>query len=357
MFFDGEAKMKAKVAVLGATGMVGQRFIQQLVDHPFFELNAITASGRSAGKKYRDATRWVLDDQMPDSVADIVVEETGPKNVDAEIVFSALPSSIAKEIEPRFAEAGFIVASNASAHRMDEDVPLLIPEVNPDHLDLIEIQKEKRGWDGCIVTNPNCSSIMAVLSLKPIYDAFGIDKAFVATLQAISGAGYTGIVSMAILDNVVPFIKGEEDKVETEGQKLLGKFNGETIEFADFTISASCNRVHVLDGHTESIFVKTREPCTPEEVKKVMKDFKALPQELELPTAPKNPIIVREEPDRPQPRLDRAAQGGMSVSVGRIREDPIFNVKYTVMGHNTIRGAAGASVLNAELIYKKVLGR
>jgi aspartate-semialdehyde dehydrogenase len=349
--------MKAKVAVLGATGMVGQRFIQPLVDHPFFELSGLAASGRSAGKKYKDATRWVLDDQMPEEIADVAVVECEPKDVDADIVFSALPSSIARDVEPKFAEAGFIVASNASSYRMGADIPLLIPEVNPDHLDMIEVQKKNRGWDGCIVTNPNCSTIAAVLSLKPIYDAFGIDKAFIATMQAISGAGYTGVVSMAIFDNVIPFIGGEEDKVETEGQKLLGKFDGEKFIPADFTVSASCNRVHVLDGHTESIFVKTRESCTPEDVKKVMRDFKALPQELKLPTAPENPIIVREEPDRPQPRLDRGAQGGMSVSVGRIREDPIFDVKYTVMGHNTIRGAAGASILNAELIYKKVLGR
>lgn len=355
MFFEGDIIMKAKVAVLGATGMVGQRFIQLLVDHPFFELSAITASERSAGKKYRDAARWVLDDQMPEEVADVIIEETDPKNVDADIAFSALPSSVAKESEPQFAKAGFIVASNASAYRMEEDVPLLIPEVNPDHLGMIEVQKEKRGWDGCIVTNPNCSTIMAILSLKPIYDAFGIEKAFVTTLQAISGAGYMGIQSMAILDNVIPFIKGEEDKVETEGQKLLGTFNGEGIIPTDFKLSAACNRVHVLDGHTESIFVKTRDACTVEEVKQVMRDFKALPQELDLPTAPKNPVIVREEPDRPQPRLDRAAQKGMSVTVGRIREDPILDIKYTVMGHNTIRGAAGASVLNAELIYKKIL--
>lgn len=349
--------MKAKVAVLGATGMVGQRFIQLLAGHPSFELTAITASERSAGKKYRDAARWVLDDQMPEEVADIVIEETDPKNVDADIVFSALPSKIAKETEPQFARAGFIVASNASAYRMEEDVPLLIPEVNPDHLGMIEVQKEKRGWDGCIVTNPNCSVIMAILSLKPIYDAFGIEKVFAATMQAISGAGYMGVQSMAILDNVIPFIRGEEEKMESEGQKLLGTFDGEKFIPADFTISAACNRVHVLDGHTESIFVKTRDACTVEDVKQAMKDFKALPQELNLPTAPENPVIVREEPDRPQPRLDRAAQKGMSVTVGRIREDPIFDIKYTVMGHNTIRGAAGASVLNAELIYKKVLGR
>ncbi len=345
--------MKTKVAVLGATGMVGQRFIQLLVDHPFFKLSGITASERSAGKKYRDAAKWVLDDQMPEEVSGTVVEETSPEKVDADIVFSALPSSIAKKAEPSFAEAGFIVASNAGAHRMDADVPLLIPEVNSDHLDMIEVQKEKRGWDGCIVTNPNCSTIMAVLSLKPIFDAFGLEQVVVATMQAISGAGYTGVTSMAILDNVIPFISGEEEKVETEGQKLLGTFNGESIVPANFELSAACNRVHVLDGHTESIFVKTKKPCSPEDVKKVMRDFKALPQELDLPTAPKNPIIVREEQDRPQPRLDRAAQKGMSVTVGRIREDRVLGLKYSVMGHNTIRGAAGASVLNAELIIKK----
>ena len=353
MFFEGEVTMKAKVGVLGATGMVGQRFIQLLVDHPFFELAAITASERSAGKKYRDATRWVLDEQMPEEVADVVVEETSPPNVDADIVFSALPSETARKTEPQFAEAGVIVASNASAYRMEEDVPLLIPEVNPDHLDMIELQKKKRGWDGCIVTNPNCSVIMAMLSLKPIHDAFGIEKVFAATMQAISGAGYMGVQSMAILDNVIPFIKGEEEKMESEGQKLFGTFDGEKVIPADFTLSAACNRVHVLDGHTESIFVKTRDACTVEEIKQVMMDFKAMPQELNLPTAPKNPVIVREELDRPQPRLDRTAQEGMSVTVGRIRKDPIFDVKYTVMGHNTMRGAAGASVLNAELIYKK----
>ncbi|MEE8400816.1 MAG: aspartate-semialdehyde dehydrogenase [Candidatus Hydrothermarchaeaceae archaeon] len=345
--------MKTKVAVLGATGMVGQRFIQLLVDHPFFKLSGITASERSAGKKYRDAAKWVLDDQMPEEVSGTVVEETSPEKVDADIVFSALPSSIAKKAESSFAEAGFIVASNASTHRMDADVPLLIPEVNSDHLDMIDVQKEKRGWDGCIVTNPNCSTIMAVLSLKPIFDAFGLEQVVVATMQAISGAGYTGVTSMEILDNVIPFISGEEEKVETEGQKLLGTFNGESIVPANFELSAACNRVHVLDGHTESIFVKTKKPCSPEDVKKVMRDFKALPQELDLPTAPKNPIIVREEQDRPQPRLDRAAQKGMSVTVGRIREDRVLGLKYSVMGHNTIRGAAGASVLNAELIIKK----
>jgi aspartate-semialdehyde dehydrogenase len=349
--------MKVKVAVLGATGMVGQRFIQPLVDHPFFELSCLAASGRSAGKAYKDATRWVLDESMPAELADREVVACDPKDVDAEIVFSALPKSTARDVEPAFAKAGAIVASNASAFRMGEDIPLLIPEVNPEHLDMIDVQKKNNGWDGCIVTNPNCAIITAVLSLKPIYDAFGIEQLFISTMQAVSGAGFHGVPSMAIQDNIIPFIGGEEDKVETEAQKLLGKFNGQSIDFADFTVSASCNRVPVLDGHTENIFIKTREKCTPDEVKKVMRDFKALPQELKLPTAPKNPVIVREEPDRPQPRLDRMSGDGMSVTVGRVRDDPIFDIKYTVMGHNTVRGAAGASILNAELIYKKVLGR
>jgi aspartate-semialdehyde dehydrogenase len=342
-----------KVAVLGATGMVGQRFIQLLVDHPFFELVDLCASERSAGKRYKEVARWVIDAEMPEKAADIEVKEVDPKVVDADIVFSALPKSVAKVVEPKFAEEGFIVASNASAYRMEEDVPLLIPEVNPEHLELLEVQRERRGWDGAIITNPNCTTIMAVLPLKPIYDNFGLKEVFITSMQAISGAGYSGVVSMAILDNVIPFIKGEEEKVESEGLKILGKLEDGSVKFADFKISASCNRVNVLDGHTESIFVKLEEKCSIEELKEVLRNFKGLPQRLKLPTAPENPIIVREEDDRPQPRLDRGVQRGMSVSVGRLREDPILDFKFTSMGHNTIRGAAGASVLNAELLVKK----
>jgi len=341
-----------KVAVLGATGMVGQRFIQLLANHEFFELSDLAASPRSAGKPYYKAAKWYLDSEIPENIKDMVVKEIDPKKIDAEVVFSALPSDVAKEIEPKFAEAGFIVASNASAYRMEEDVPLLIPEVNPEHLDLIEVQKKNRNWDGCIITNPNCTTIMAVLSLKPIYDNFGLEKVIITSMQALSGAGYSGVPSMAIVDNVIPFIKKEEEKVETEGLKILGKFDGERIVPAKFKVSASCNRVAVIDGHTEAIFVKTSKGATPEEIKKVMRDFEALPQKLKLPTAPEKPIIVREEEDRPQPRLDRDAGGGMSISVGRIRKDSIFDVKYITLGHNTIRGAAGASVLNAELLVK-----
>jgi aspartate-semialdehyde dehydrogenase len=280
------------------------------------------------------------------------VKEVEPKKINADIVFSALPSAVAKEVEPRFAQAGFIVASNASAYRMAEDVPLLIPEVNPEHLDLIEVQRERRGWDGAIITNPNCTTIMAVLSMKPIYDSFGIEEAIVTSMQGLSGAGYAGVPSMAIVDNVIPYIKGEEEKVESEGLKILGSFNGSAIEPARLKISASCNRVPVLDGHTEAIYIKTSRDWSLPEVAKAMREFRALPQELGLPTAPENPIVLREEADRPQPRLDRYNQGGMAVTVGRLRECPIFDFKYVVMGHNTIRGAAGASILNAELLYK-----
>lgn len=343
---------KVKVAILGATGMVGQRFIQCLIDHPYFELTDLTASSRSAGKRYEDAAKWYLDGDIPREVRGIVVKDTIPSVVDADIVFSALPSANARESEPAFAEAGFIVASNASTFRMTPDIPLLIPEINPEHLDMIELQKDNRGWDGAIITNPNCSTIMNTLSLKPVYDNFGIKKMFVATMQAVSGAGYNGVPSMAIVDNVIPFIGNEEDKLEEEPNKILGSFNGSELEFADIKISASCNRVPVLDGHTESIFVETGEKTDVESIKKAMKEFQGLPQKLKLPYAPENPLIVRDEQDRPQPRLDRNMQKGMAVTVGRIREDPILDFKWMAMGHNTIRGAAGASVLNAELLVK-----
>lgn len=341
-----------KVAVLGATGMVGQRFIEKLVAHPFFKLTDLAASEKSAGRTYGEAARWCLSGEMPKEAAAKAVKNIDPKKIDADIVFSALPVEVARDVEPRFAQAGFVVASNASAYRMDGDVPLLIPEVNPEHLALIEVQKKNRKWGGCIITNPNCTTVIAVLSLKPVHDAFGLEKVFITSMQAISGAGYSGIPSMAIEDNVIPFIKKEEEKVQSETLKLLGSFDGKGVKSASISISASCNRVPVLDGHTEAIFVKTKKKCSAEEVKKAMKEFKALPQKLKLPTAPENPIIVREEDDRPQPRLDRSSQGGMAVTVGRVRKDPILDFKYVVTGHNTIRGAAGASVLNAELLVK-----
>ncbi|OPX57380.1 MAG: Aspartate-semialdehyde dehydrogenase [Methanobacterium sp. PtaB.Bin024] len=341
------------VGILGATGMVGQRFIQLLENHPKFEIKALTASQRSAGKKYQDAVTWHLDTPIPESVEDIVVVDTDPGLVkDVEIVFSALPASNAAVVEPKFAEAGMKVASNASAMRMEPDVPLVIPEVNPEHLDLIEIQQKRRGWDGFIVTNPNCSTIALVLTLKPIYDQYDVNRVYVSTMQAVSGAGYNGVPSMAILDNMVPFIGEEEEKMEEETLYLLGDFDGETVEPASFGLSTSCHRVPVVDGHTEAVFMEMDEDFELEDIKKSMQEFQAIPQKLDLFSAPKNPIIVREEDNRPQPRMDRMREKGMAVTVGRLRQDASFprSLKYVLLGHNTIRGAAGASILNAELI-------
>ncbi len=346
---------KIKVAVLGATGMVGQRFISLLEGHPYFQMTDIAASHRSAGKRYGGAASWYLGDEMPEDVRDVVVKNIDPKLIDAEIVFSALPASVANDVEPAFAKAGFVVASNASSYRDEADVPLLIPEINPEHLDLIEVQKKNRGWDGAIITNPNCTSIVLTLSLKPLYDAFGIERLFVTSMQALSGAGYNGVPGMAIIDNVIPYIGGEEEKVESESHKILGKFKDGGITNAEFKISASCNRVFTSDGHLESVAIDLAEDADVEEVKEAFKNFKGTPQELGLPTAPDPPIILREETDRPQPRFDRMAGGGMAISVGRVRKDSIFDFKYSVLGHNTIRGAAGASILNAELFASKKL--
>jgi aspartate-semialdehyde dehydrogenase len=346
---------KIKVAVLGATGMVGQRFISLLEGHPYVQLTDIAASHRSADKRYGEASSWYLGDEMPEDVKDVIVKEINPKEIDAEIVFSALPASVAKDAEPAFAREGFVVASNASSYRDEDDVPLLIPEINPEHLDLIEVQKKNRGWDGAIITNPNCTSIVLTLSLKPLYDSFGIERLFVTSMQALSGAGYNGVPGMAIIDNVIPYIGGEEEKVESESHKILGKFEDGEIKNAEFNISASCNRVFTSDGHLESVFIDLTEDADVEEVKEAFRGFKGAPQKLGLPTAPNPPIVLREESDRPQPRFDRMAGGGMAISVGRVRKDGIFDFKYSVLGHNTIRGAAGASILNAELFASKKL--
>ncbi|UXM84943.1 aspartate-semialdehyde dehydrogenase [Methanococcus aeolicus] len=347
-----------KVGVLGATGNVGQRFMQMLENHPIFELEVLGASSRSAGKKYADACYWYQTEPIPEEYANKMVQTTDPTDKayeDVDIVFSALPSDLAKKLEPEFAKEGKLVFSNASAMRMENDVPLMIPEVNYDHFEMLDIQRENRDYDGAIITNPNCSTICAVITLKPIMDKFGIDLVNITTMQAISGAGYNGVPSMAIIDNLVPYIGSEEEKMQTESLKLLGVIDKENSKFTDanFKIGVSCNRVSVIDGHTESIFVKTTEEATPEEIKKVMDKFDPL-KEYNLPTYAK-PIVIREEMDRPQPRLDRDAGNGMSISVGRIREDPVFGIKYTALEHNTIRGAAGASVLNAELYVKKYL--
>lgn len=346
------------VGVLGATGMVGQRFIQLLDKHPDFEITALAASSRSAGKRYEDATTWYLDDAMPESVKDIVVSETDPSSIsnDVDILFSSLPTENAAVVEPKFAEK-FIVASNASAMRMEKDVPLVIPEVNHEFLDIIEVQQKNRDWDGFIVTNPNCSTIALTLTLKPIYDNYDINRVYVSTMQAVSGAGYNGVPSMAIVDNLVPFIGGEEEKMESETLHLLGTLDGLEVKPAQFGLTASCHRVAVLDGHTESVFIELDQDVNIDDIKNDMANFKSLPQELDLYSAPKNPVIVKEEDNRPQPRMDRNADGGMAVTVGRLRKDPVFDssFKYVLVGHNTIRGAAGASILNAELINKNIL--
>jgi len=346
---------KIPVAVLGATGMVGQRFVQLLADHPWFSLEALTASERSAGKPYAEAAKWYLHPPMPEHVKDMEVLPTSGESVeDAEVVFSALPADVAREVEPALAEAGHVVASNASALRMEEDVPLVIPEVNPEHLGLIEVQRDRRGWDGCVVTNPNCTTIIFVLALKPILDSFGVRRVLVATMQAISGAGYGGVPSMTIQDNVIPFIAKEEEKSQTEPLKILGRLEGDEVRPAQIKISASCHRVPVLDGHTVAAFVELEREAEVGDVANVLRRFRGKPQELELPTAPERPIIVEEGQDRPQPRFARWAGSvpGMSVVVGRIRRDQALEngIKFLVSGNNAIRGAAGASVLNAELM-------
>jgi aspartate-semialdehyde dehydrogenase len=340
---------KINVGVLGATGAVGQKFVKLLEDHPWFELTELAASDRSAGKPYADATSWRQYSPIPDRLRDRIVKPCEP-SLDCRIVFSGLDSSVAGEVEEDFARAGYIVLSNSKNHRMDEDVPLLIPEVNPEHLDLIKVQRQKRGWSGAIVTNPNCSTIGLVMALAPLDREFRTRRVIVTTLQALSGAGYPGHPALDMLGNVLPFIGGEEDKVETEPLKILGKLDGDSIRFADCRISAHTNRVFVEDGHMECVSVELERKASPEEVAAVLADFRSLPQEMRLPSAPARPVIVTQDRDRPQPRLDRDAGEGMSAVVGRIRTCPVFDIRFVVLSHNTIRGAAGAAILNAELM-------
>jgi len=346
---------RRSVAILAATGAVGQRFIQLLEKHPWFEISVLAASERSAGKKYRDACIWRLESEMPKEVSEITVVNTGLKDVkeagDVDLIFSALPGDIAGPIEEIFARE-FPVLSKAAAHRMDEDVPLLIPEVNPEQLELISIQKRRRGWSGFISTDPNCSTIQLALTLKPL-TKFGLKRVIVTTMQALSGAGYPGVPSLDIIDNVIPYIAREEEKIETETKKILGEFDGERVKPSNIAISASCNRVNVKDGHLEAVYVDLEEKPSVEEVKEAFRNFVGEPQILKLPSAPEKPIIVRDEIDRPQPRLDRDSGRGMSVVVGRIRSDAVMSIKYLCLGHNTIRGAAGAGILSAELIVAK----
>ena len=341
-----------KAAVLGATGNVGQIFVQLLNGHPWFKVSVLAASEKSAQRKYSEAVKWRQPTPIPEDVADLDVVSIEPKAVkDVDVVFSALPADVAQKVEEDFAKAGYVVVSNASAHRMDPDVPLLNPEINCDHVSLLEEQRKRRKWDGAIVTNPNCSASILTLPLKPIYDKFGINKVIVSTMQAISGAGYPGVPSLDIIDNVIPFIEKEEEKLETETLKILGS----PRKPANFEISASCHRVPTLDGHMEAVFVKLKREAESESIIAAMENFVGEPQKLKLPTAPEKPVVVRREADRPQTRLDRMVGNGMSVVVGRVRKDTAFRgVKFVALGHNTVRGAAGCGILNAE--YLKVKG-
>jgi len=340
-----------KAAVLGATGSVGQIFVQLLSGHPWFEVSVVAASESSAGRKYSEVAKWRLPTSIPEEVAELDVVSIEPKAVkDVDVVFSALPAEIADKTEEDFAKAGYVVVSNASAHRMDPDVPLLNLEVNCDHVCLIDEQRKRRKWSGAIVTNPNCSTTVLTLPLKPIYDEFGINKVVVSTMQALSGAGYPGVASLDIVDNVIPFIRMEEEKLQTETLKILGS----PSKPADFKISASCHRVPTLDGHMEAVFVELKREADPDSIITAMENFAGEPQRLRLPTAPEKPVVVRREEDRPQTRLDRMEGGGMSVVVGRVRKDPALGgVKFIALGHNTIRGAAGCGILNAEYLKVK----
>jgi aspartate-semialdehyde dehydrogenase len=346
----GNAGKKWRAGVLGATGLVGQRLVKLLADHPWFELTEVAASERSSGKTYADAVRWHLDGPIPEAARSLIVKSLDP-SLACDFVFSALDSSVAGAAEEDFARAGYPVVSNSKNHRMDSDVPLLIPEVNAAHLEAIPTQQKNRGYDGgFIVTNPNCSTAGLVLVLKPLADAFGLEKVFAVTLQAVSGAGYPGVASMDIHANVIPFISGEEEKMESEPQKLLGKWDRARFIDAGLGLSAHCNRVPVLEGHLECISVSLKKIACLKEVREALRNFEVSAELASLPTAIRHPVIVIDGDDRPQPRRDVHAGNGMAAVVGRVRECPILDIKLTLLSHNLIRGAAGAALLNAELL-------
>jgi aspartate-semialdehyde dehydrogenase len=341
---------KIEVGILGATGMVGQHFIKFLQGNPWFDLKWLGASDRSAGKKYKDAMTWHLG-VVPDSVADLTVDECKPGNA-PRLLFSSMDASVALEIEREFAQAGHVVVSNSRNHRMERDVPLLVPEINPDHLKLIPAQQRVRGWKGQIVTNPNCSTIVLTMGLAPLKQ-FGITRIVTTTLQAISGAGYPGVASMDIVGNVVPFIGGEEEKMQQETQKIMGEFRGDHIEPLAAKVSAHCNRVAVVDGHTVTVSVEFSSKPSEADMRHAFDSFTALPQQRGLPSAPPRPVIYMQEANRPQPRQDAERERGMAAFVGRLRPCAVLDYKFVAMAHNTVRGAAGAAVLNAELMHSE----
>ena len=349
-------KQAIPVAVLGATGSVGQRFVSLLDGHPLFKVVALAASDRSEGKLYGNACRWVLSDPMPEWASSMMLVPSTPEAIkNAQIVFSALPADQAIELEPKFAIAGLAVCSNASSYRREPDVPLLLPEVNADHIHLIPKQRLKHAWNGCILTNPNCTSTGLTVALKALDNQFGLKRAFVVSLQALSGAGYPGVPSLDILDNVIPNIGGEEEKVEWEPRKMLGNFGDNGIEFSKIQISAHTNRVAVIDGHIVCASVELDKTPSVEEAMRAMIEYEAPAAACDLPSAPLPVMVLRNEIDRPQPRLDRMIGKGMTTVVGRLRKDPIFDLKFVVLSHNTIRGAAGGSIYNAELLVQEGL--
>jgi aspartate-semialdehyde dehydrogenase len=343
---------KIPIGILGATGVVGQRFIQMLERHPWFEVAWLAASDRSEGKVYAEAARWRLKTPIPPAVARMTVSPASPDGA-PKVIFAALDAAIASELEPKFADAGCAVVSNSSALRMKEDVPLVIPEVNAGHIRLIDIQGWRKKSGGYVVTNPNCSAIGLVLALAPLHQKFGLETVMAVTMQAVSGAGYPGVASLDILGNVIPFIKNEEEKMEEETKKLLGNVNGSKVIPGAFAMSAQCNRVAVEDGHTESVSIRLKQKARPEDLINAWNGYKAEPQELRLPSAPDKPIVYVQANDRPQPRFDVDTGAGMTAVVGRLRPCSVLDWKFTVLSHNTIRGAAGAAVLNAELLKAK----
>ncbi len=341
------------VAVLGAPGSVGQRFVQLLDGHPWFRVTALTGSPRSAGKRYGEGCHWVLSEAMPAWAARMTIAESDPAALGVSLVFSALPARAARELEPEFARSGALVCSNASAYRAEADVPVLLPEVNPEHVGLLTRQRRSRGWRGAIVTNPNCTSTGLTVTLKALDVNFGVSRAFAVSMQAVSGAGYPGVPALDILDNVIPYIAGEEEKVQAETMKMLGRLEGEAVTPAELALSAHANRVPVSDGHTVCLSVGLESPAGVEAVVDALENYLAPAESRELPSAPRPVIAVRREADRPQPRLDRMTGGGMTTVVGRVRPDPLLDFKMVILSHNTIRGAAGGSIYNAELLVSQ----